>query len=83
MSQKKEWSDLTDQELLVEAKRVKWSAITRAFVIGFMIGVMLYSVAKNTWGLVTLIPLFFIYKLTSSPNDYKKLKELLRERNLS
>lgn len=83
MSKKKEWSDLTDQELLVVAKRVKWSAITRAFVIGFMIGVMLCSVAKNTWGLVTLIPLFFIYKLTSSSNDCKKLKELLRERNLS
>lgn len=30
-------SELTDQELLAEAKKMKWSAIARAFVIGFMI----------------------------------------------
>jgi hypothetical protein len=38
-------------------------AIRDAFFIGFFAGIIIYSVAANTWGLVTLIPLFFIYAL--------------------
>jgi len=75
-------SELTDQELLDEAKKMKSSSIAHAFVIGFMIGVVVYSVIKNTWGLVTLIPLFYIYKLTQNPNNSKELKALLKERKL-
>ena len=75
-------SELTDQELLAEAKKMKWSAIARAFVIGFMIGVVLYSLFKNTWGLLTLIPLFFIYRLTRNSKNYWEVQRLLKERNL-
>ncbi len=34
-----------------------------AVFIGFLIGILVYSAAKNTWGLVTLIPLFLLYLL--------------------
>lgn len=34
-----------------------------AFFIGFLIGIVIFSVVKSTWGLVTLLPLFLIYKL--------------------
>jgi hypothetical protein len=78
----KELSELSDQELLDEAKKMKSSSIAHAFVIGFMAGIVVYSFVKNTWGLVTLIPLFFIYKLTSYPNNNEELKRLLKERNL-
>lgn len=78
----KELSDLTDQELLDEAKKMKTSSWIHAFLIGFMIGIVVYSVVKNTWGLLTLIPLFFIYKLTSNSSRNKELKKLLKERNL-
>jgi len=37
--------------------------ILNAILIGFLIGILIYSAAKNTWGLVTLIPLFLIYTL--------------------
>ena len=78
----KELSELTDQELLAEAKKMKSSAILHAVLIGFMVGVIIYSVAKNTWGLLTLIPLFFIYRLTRKSKRNETLKQLLKERNL-
>ena len=78
----KELAELTDEELLAEAKIMKSSAILHAVLIGFMVGVIIYSVAKNTWGLLTLIPLFFIYRLTRKSKRNETLKQLLKERNL-
>lgn len=78
----KELSELSDQELLVEAKKMRSSAILHAGLIGFMLGVIVYSAAKNTWGFFTLIPLIFIYRLTKKSNRDERLKELLKERNL-
>ena len=79
---KKELSELTDQELLVEAKKMKSAAIINALLIGIMIGVVVWSVAKNTVGLFTLIPLFFAYKLINNSKNDKALKDHLKERNL-
>lgn len=53
-----ELTELSDQELLELAGKMKKSAIGHALVIGFMVGVIIYSVVENTWGLLTLIPLF-------------------------
>lgn len=78
----KELAELTDEELLAEAKKMKSSAIMHAVLIGFMVGIVIYSVAKNTWGLLTLIPLFFIYRLTRNSKRNETLKQLLKERNL-
>ena len=78
----KDVSELTDQQLLDKGRKMKLASIANAFVIGFMFGVVVYSLWKNTWGLVTLIPLFIIYKLTRNSGDDKKLKKLLKERNL-
>ena len=78
----KELSEMTDQELQEEAKKMKSSSILHAALIGFMVGVIIYSFAKNTWGFLTLIPLFFIYKLTQKSERNESLKKLLKERNL-
>jgi len=79
----KELSELTDQELLAEAKKVKSASIMNALLIGFLIGIVIYSVVKNTWGFLTLIPLYLAYKLiNNSAYDTKELKRLLKERNL-
>ncbi len=79
----KELSELTDQELLQEAKRVKSNAIINAVLIGFLIGIVFYSIAKNSLGFFTLIPLFLAYKLINkSKYDNKELENLLKERNL-
>ncbi|MCR9288215.1 MAG: FUSC family protein [Bacteroidetes bacterium] len=75
----KEPSKLTDQELLDKAKKDKSTSIINATLIGFMIGIIIWSVAKNTVGLFTLIPLFFIYKLLNNSKKDKVLKEDLKE----
>jgi hypothetical protein len=75
-------SELTNQELLEESKKTKLSPITNAFFIGFLIGIVVFSVVKNSYGMLTLIPLYIIYKLVKESKRDKALEELLKERNL-
>ncbi|MES2520768.1 MAG: FUSC family protein [Bacteroidota bacterium] len=80
----KELSEFTDQELLDEAKKMKSFSITNALIIGFLMGIVIYSFAKNNWGMLTLIPLYFVYKIINDPKNKrtKELEHLLKERNL-
>ena len=77
-----ELSALTDQELLEKAKKMKSTTIINALLIGFMVGIIIYSVVKNTLGFFTLIPLYIVYKLVNNSKNEKELKRLLKERNL-
>ena len=57
----KEYDGLTLEELLAERKKVKQSQMLSAGTIGFLIGVMIYGVAKGGFGFLYLaIPLFLI-----------------------
>lgn len=78
----KELSKLSDEELLEAAKNFKPSPIIDAFFIGFLIGIIVFSVAANAWGFLTLIPLFLIYLLLKKPKQYEALKKELKIRNL-
>lgn len=78
----KELSELTEQELLSEAKKIRSNAIMNAFFIGFLIGIIIYSIVVNTWGFLTLIPLFFAYKLIKNAKKDKGLEKVLKERGL-
>tara|TARA_R110002072_G_scaffold196769_1_gene354147 strand:+ start:216 stop:464 length:249 start_codon:yes stop_codon:yes gene_type:complete len=77
-----DFSDLTDQELLDEAKKVKSNAIMNATLIGFMVGVVIYGVAKNNLGFFFLIPLFLAFKFFHKPQNNEALEKVLKERNL-
>lgn len=81
MEQKK-LSELTDDELLQKAKKMKSASTINALLIGIMIGIIVWSVVKNTYGFLILIPLFIIYKLVNNSSNDKELKEILKERNL-
>jgi len=82
MSQK-ELSELTDQELIDEAKKRKSTRTMNAFIVGFLIGIIIYSIVVSSWGFLTLIPLFLVYKLINKPKPgNKELEHLLKERNL-
>jgi hypothetical protein len=50
----KELSQLTDKELLEVAKNNKPSPIIDAFFIGFLIGIIIFGVAANAWGVYYL-----------------------------
>ncbi len=80
----KELQELTDQELLEEAKKLKSFSITNAFLIGFLLGIVIFSVIKSTFGFLMLIPLYFVHKLINDPKAKrsKALNELIKERNL-
>ena len=77
-----ELSKLTDQELLDEANKTKLSPIANAFFVGFLMGIIIYSVAKNTWGFLTLIPLYLIYLFIKESKKDKAIQKLLKARNL-
>lgn len=77
-----ELSKLTDEELLEVAKNNKPSPIIDAFFIGFLIGIVIYSVISNSWGLVTIIPLYLIYRFLKKPKQYEALRKELQTRNL-
>lgn len=68
---KEELNNLTDDELLNEKRKMKNSKIINAVLIGFCAGIIIWSVAKNTWGFLTLIPIFFIYKLVNNSKNNK------------
>ena len=80
----KELSELTGQELLDEAKKLKSFSVTNAFIIGFLIGIVIFSIVKSTFGFLMLIPLYLIYKMANDPKAKrnKALEKLLKERNL-
>lgn len=65
----KEKSELTDQELLIESRKIKSNKVINAFLIGLMIGITIYSIVENGFGFFTLIPLFIAYKLFNKPKN--------------
>ncbi len=79
----KELATLTDEQLLEEAKKTKLSPIFYALFIGFCAGIIFYSVAKNTWGLLTFIPLLLIYKAVKDSKRNVELERMLKQRGLS
>lgn len=46
--ERKELEKLTDEELIQKAKKVKSGSFINALLVGFMIGIIIWSVAKNT-----------------------------------
>jgi hypothetical protein len=63
-------SKLTDQERIDEAKKMKSTSTMNALLIGIVIGVVIYGVVKNNFGLLALIPLFIAFKMfNNSKND--------------
>ncbi len=59
----------SNKELLELAKQKKKSTIINAFLIGFLIGIIIYGVAKNNLSFFALIPLFIAYKILNNPKN--------------
>ncbi|MBL4746829.1 MAG: hypothetical protein JKY08_10730 [Flavobacteriaceae bacterium] len=78
----KEVFELTDEELLEKAKTSKQKNLFDAVLIGVLIGISLYSIYTNGFGLLTFIPLIYIPIAVRNNAEIKELKKLLKERNL-
>jgi len=64
-------SEKNNKTIQEKAKSEKSSAITHAVLIGFLIGIIIYSIVVNSVGFFTLIPLYFIYKLIENSKKNK------------
>ncbi len=73
--QEKETSTSAGQQSDDEVKQQKSEAIMNALLIGFLIGIIIWSVAVNSVGLVTLIPLYLIYRLVKKPKGVSATNE--------
>ncbi len=76
-------SELTDEELLLEGKKIKSTNIVNAILFGVMIGVATYSTVKNGLGILTFFPLLFIQMLLKNNARKKAFESELKARNLT
>lgn len=79
----KELNELTDQELLEKKGKSKSDKITNAVLIGFFIGVAVYSSVTHGIGFFTFFPLVFAGFLGVQWNKRNQaLEKELESRNL-
>jgi hypothetical protein len=89
--EKKDFYNLTDEELLVEKKKMMKSKLLHATSIGFLAGILIFGVVswslsseKHLGFLIPMsIPVVFMYKLLKTPNKNKDLEDVLKERDLN
>ncbi len=79
---KEELARLSDEELLKVADQNAPTPVVDAFLIGFLIGIIIYGVAANALGFFALLPLFLIYLLLKKPKQQAALNKELKARNL-
>ncbi|MFK8051525.1 MAG: FUSC family protein [Woeseiaceae bacterium] len=82
----KDFSKLSDEALLAEAKKMKSEAIISAFLIGFMVGVFFYGLIGSGFGFFALLPLFLAFKVFHKPENNEAratVTALLNERGLT
>lgn len=84
MLEEKDYSKLTLEDLLIAKKKIKKNETISRFIIGFLVGVMIYGVAKNGFGFLyiflTLILISGFYK--ASQKSMKDLKQIQTEINI-
>lgn len=79
-------TELSDQELRQKSKKLKNNKIIDATLIGFTVGIAIYSAVKNGFGFATFFPLIlaYIFVRNSTNNKIleKEIQKELKSRNL-
>lgn len=78
----KEPAELTDQELLEQAKKVKTTAFFDALIFGMLAGIAAYASVKNGFGIFTFLPLIYIPIATRNKAKGRAIENALKERNM-
>ena len=76
--QPKKPSDLTDQELLQQAKKIRRNKISSAVFIGLLAGIGIYSIANNGLNFLPFILLFFILAAVKKGATHKALEHAVQ-----
>jgi len=74
---------LTDQELLLERKKIKSSKTANGFLIGLFLGVAAFSAVRNGLVFATIFPLFFVFVGINNGRNTIAMEKELRKRDLS
>lgn len=77
-----ELTNLTDEDLLREKKKIKSNNIINAFLIGIFIGIAIYSTVNKGLGFFTFFPLIFAYLLIKNGKNNKAISTELKSRGL-
>ena len=80
--EQKNLSQLTNEELLQEAKKIKSGNILDAAIIGFLIGVAVYSTVRNGFGFLTFLPLVYLPIAAKNKLKNKEVEKLVKEKGL-
>ncbi len=79
MSEIKDYSKLSLEELATEQKKIKNQQISTALLIGMLVGVIVYGLVINGFGWLYIgISLFLIYIINSGSKKLKQHQELIK-----
>lgn len=78
----KDFSDLSDDALLKQAKFHKKTKIYDAVIFGFLIGVSIYSIINNGFGILTFLPLVYLPVANRNHKYRAKLKQYIEQLGL-
>lgn len=79
----KELAALTNEELLVESKKIQYNKIANAVLIGFCVGIAIYSAVNNGFSFFTIFPLLLTYPFIKNGKQIEALEKEVEIRNLS
>lgn len=72
-------TELNDQELLQKIKQIKTNRIIDATMVGFTIGIVVYSAVKNGFGFFTFFPLILTYAIVRNSANNKILEQEIQK----
>lgn len=75
--------ELTDDQLIAEAKKMKKGKTTDSFIFGFLVGVAIFATWNKGFGFLTIIPLAWLPIINKNSKKRKELFELLEKRELN
>jgi uncharacterized membrane protein YiaA len=88
--ERKNFTEMTDQELLVEKKRLKESKLFHAVSIGFLAGILIFGIGawimseqrQIGFFIPMIFPIVIIFKLIKKSKSNEELEQVLKERKL-
>lgn len=74
---------LTEKELLQAKKKMKSEKVIRAVLIGFLVGISIFSFYNKGITFFSFFPLFFVVLLVKKDKKHDNIEQELKSRNLN
>ncbi|MAZ38056.1 hypothetical protein OAA90_03465 [Salibacteraceae bacterium] len=77
-----QFSNITDEDLLKEKGKIQYNKTVNATLIGFCVGIFIFSAVNNGFGFFTFFPLLLTYPFIKNGQKIKALSLELARRKL-